>query len=147
MTNNLQQKLHTEIIKIITIKKVHATQIHNAVCYMHKKYGIAWILIKREDNFFLAWLRFFLSRSAVNKVCGLLRNGWRTIKWVIRGRCLLNIIFIFLWPLIGLELQLIQSLEAAVSSLTSSQKPNTFLLHRIKPTFPPPKHILLFLGT
>ena len=35
MTNNLQQKLHTEIIKIITIKKVHAMQIHNAVCYMH----------------------------------------------------------------------------------------------------------------
>ena len=58
------------------------------------------------------------------------------------------------WPLIGLELQEIQSLEVVPSSLTSSHKPDTFWLPKEQPLAPPPtllmtkpKHLLLPVGT
>ena len=31
----------------------------------------------------------------INLICGLLRNGWKTTEWVIYGRLLLNVSFIF----------------------------------------------------
>ena len=74
--------------------------------------------------------------------------------------CSLFVAVINVRPLNGLKLQPIQSLEAAVSSSTSSHKSDTFLLHREQPPAPPlpitplptplmikPKHLLLLVHT
>ena len=58
--------------------------------------------------------------------CSFLRM-WRSQKWSF------FVTVINVWPLNGLKLQPIQSLEAVVSSSTSSHKPHTFWLWREQP--------------
>ena len=34
---------------MFTVTTMNKTYVNTAICYMHKKYGIAWTLFERED--------------------------------------------------------------------------------------------------
>ena len=84
------------MFKIITMKNGHKIWIHTAVCNI----SIVWTIFEREGFFFfffclikLIYIRCLIN---VNKMYGLLRNGWMAAKWVIYGKSSLNASFIFL---------------------------------------------------
>ena len=85
---------HKKNSKLLEVKMIESSQCkYKPICYMHEKHGIIWTLFKKKANFFLLKLLFVKIRCLinVNKICGPLRNGWKTTKWVIYGGSSLNI--------------------------------------------------------
>ena len=60
------------------------------------------------------------------------------MEWVGATKLVIFVVVINVWPLNGLKLQTIQSLETAVSASTSSGKSDTFWLRREQPPTPTP---------
>ena len=81
-------------------KCIYNVNAHCSLLYALKVWNYLNFIQKRRFNFFCLMKLLFIKVRClilnVNKICSLLRNEWRTAKWVVNGRLSLNVSFIFL---------------------------------------------------